>query len=58
MINLSLVKVTFNEIPEMVGLIEEEEDDCVSIEDEMEEKECKEVKDIFEDPSCFFASSF
>ena len=34
MINMSLVKVTFNELPEMAGLIEEEED-CVSIEDEL-----------------------
>lgn len=35
MINLSLVKVSCNDLTDMVNLIPEEEDDCVSIEEQM-----------------------
>lgn len=38
MINMSLVKVTCNELSQIVNSIPEEED-CVSIEDDMEEEE-------------------
>jgi hypothetical protein len=36
MINMSLIKVSCNDLNDMVNLIPEEEDDCVSIEDAME----------------------
>lgn len=41
MIHLSLVKVSCNELEDIVNLIPEEED-CVSIEDEMEEESRRE----------------
>ena len=59
MINLSLNRVSCNELTDIVNQIPEE-DDCVSIEDELEvegrpreEGECQ-----FEDPALFFASKF
>ena len=57
MIHLSLVKVSCNELEDIVNLIPEE-DDCVSIEDEMEESHKEEQACLFEDPACFFASKF
>ena len=60
MINMSLVKVSCNDLTDMVNQIPEEEDDCVSIEDDLgmdEEKGEKEpISYQFEDPACFFAS--
>ena len=62
MINMSLIKVSCNELTDMVNQIPEEEDDCVSIEDAMEAEESRKVEGLigyhFEDPACFFASKF
>lgn len=59
MINLSLIKVTCNELTDIVNFIPEE-DDCVSIEEELERNNENEEANMnyFEDPSCFFASRF
>lgn len=59
MINLSLVKVTFNELSDISNIFAEE-DDCVSIEDEME-RECKlnpSGFSGFQNPTFFFSSQF
>lgn len=55
MINMSLVKVTCNDLSEMVNQIPEE-DDCVSIDGELD-REVSEVGNYeFQDPSLFFCS--
>jgi len=44
-------------LSDIVNLIPEE-DDCVSIEDELEDSHKEEPVYLFEDPACFFASKF
>ena len=62
MINMSLIKVSCNELTDMVNQIPEEDDDCLSIEDDMAAEESRRADDFpgyqFEDPACFFASKF
>ena len=57
MINLSLVKLTFSELSEMSNIFAEE-DDCVSIEDEMEteSKQNPSAFSAFQNPTFFFSS--
>lgn len=60
MINLSLVKLTFNELSDISNIFAEEEDDCVSIEDEMETEGKLNPSSFsaFQNPTFFFSSQF
>ena len=59
MINMSLVKVSCNELTNIGNLFAVEDDDCVSIEDELEEESKENLTfNAFQNPTCFFTSQF